>query len=33
MLHSIGNRDVSGLTGAELEEAIRQYKANPNGTR
>lgn len=30
ILHSIGNRDVSGLTGAELEEAIRQYKANPN---
>lgn len=29
-IHSIGNRNVSALSGAELEDAIRQYKANPN---
>ena len=30
VVHSIGNRNVSALSGAELEEAIRQYKADPN---
>lgn len=30
ILHSLGNRDVSGLTGAELEDAIRAYKVDPN---
>lgn len=30
VLHSLGNRNVSGLSGAELEEAIRAYKANPD---
>lgn len=30
VVHSIGNRDISTLSGDELQEAIRQYKANPN---
>lgn len=33
ILHSIGNREVSGLSETELEEAIRQYKTDPGSFR